>query len=379
MHSWLMSQRDLFAEHKLFDWGLFWLPLALMTFGLVMISSASIDYAALKYHDPWIFTKKHSIYISLSMLVGFAVFIIPVQWWNKCSIVFMFLGLGLLAAVLMPQIGKSVNGSRRWFELGPITIQASEIAKFCFVIFFASFLSRRIEEFRTSWSAFFKLIFILAWFVGLLLAEPDFGSSVVLCISGGAMMFMAGVPIIRFILLSLTGVLGLVIMAVTTPYRWQRLVTFLDPWSEQYSHGYQLVQSLIAFGRGQWFGLGLGNSLQKLFFLPEAHTDFIFAIIAEELGFIGVLVLILCFSLLIWRIFMLAKEASDKKEAFISFVAIGVGTVFAAQIFINMGVASGLLPTKGLTLPFISAGGSSLIISTAFMALLLKMNWEIRK
>jgi cell division protein FtsW len=194
----------------------------------------------------------------------------------------------------------------------------------------------------------------------------------------GAMMFMAGVPIIRFILLSLSGVVGLAMLAVLSPYRWQRLVTFLDPWAEQFSSGYQLVQSLIAFGRGEWFGLGLGNSLQKLFFLPEAHTDFIFAIIAEELGLVGALVVVAAFSALVWRILMLAKHAGDQQKPFIALTAIGAGMMIAAQSFINMGVASGLLPTKGLTLPFISAGGSSLIICGALMAVLLRMNFELR-
>jgi cell division protein FtsW len=192
------------------------------------------------------------------------------------------------------------------------------------------------------------------------------------------MMFMAGVPIIRFILLTLTGVVGLGMLAVISPYRWQRLVTFLDPWAEQFASGYQLVQSLIAFGRGQWSGLGLGNSLQKLFFLPEAHTDFIFAIIAEEFGLLGALGLVVTFSALVWRIFRIAREGSENQQPFIAFSAVGIGVLLAAQAFINMGVASGLLPTKGLTLPFVSSGGSSLIICCCFVALLLRMQMECR-
>ena len=191
-------------------------------------------------------------------------------------------------------------------------------------------------------------------------------------------MFMAGVPIIRFILLTLSGVVGLAMLAVLSPYRWQRLVTFLDPWADQFSSGYQLVQSLIAFGRGEWLGLGLGNSLQKLFFLPEAHTDFIFAIIAEEFGLLGAVSIVAAFCVLVWRIFLIARAASENQRPFIAFCAVGVGVMLAAQAFINMGVASGLLPTKGLTLPFVSAGGSSLIICCCFIALLLRMQVECR-
>ena len=359
------------------DLGLLWLPICLVSFGLVMVASASIDFAAQTYSDPWYFTKRHLIFIVLSVTVGVFVFSVPTQLWNRFSIILLLLGAALLMAVLVPGIGKEVNGARRWFSMGPISVQASEVAKFCFILFFASFLSRRTEEFKTSWSAFFKLIGILGVFVALLLLEPDFGSSVVLCITAGAMMFMAGVPIIRFILLSLSGVISLAMLAVLSPYRWQRLVTFLDPWADQFSSGYQLVQSLIAFGRGEWFGLGLGNSLQKLFFLPEAHTDFIFAIIAEELGLVGAIFVLVAFAALVWRILMMAKLAGAMERPFIAFTAVGVGVMLAAQAFINMGVASGLLPTKGLTLPFISAGGSSLIICCAFMALLLRMNVEL--
>ena len=367
------------ADGKQTDWGLLWIPFLLGSFGVLMVSSASIDFASQTYGDPWFFTKRHLVFLAMSLVIGGFIYQLPSELWNRCSILLLVGGLVLLVAVLVPGLGKSVNGAQRWFAFGPISIQASEVAKFCFVVFFASFLSRRTEEFKTSWSAFFKLIIILALFVILLLCEPDFGTSVVLCISAGAMMFMAGVPIIRFILLALSGVVALGFLAIIQPYRWQRLVTFLDPWDQQFDSGYQLVQSLIAFGRGQWFGLGFGNSLQKLFFLPEAHTDFIFAIIAEELGFVGAVLVVLVFGLLITRIFAMSRLASRRNRPFIAFTAIGVGVMFAAQAFINMGVASGLLPTKGLTLPFISAGGSSLLVCSAFVALLLRMNKELHE
>lgn len=360
------------------DWTLLLVALGLASFGVVMVASASIDFSAVIYKDPWYLVKRHLIFLSLGVVCGFLVYSLPVDLWNRWAILLLLGGVGLLVAVLIPGVGRSVNGAQRWIALGPITVQASEVAKFCFIIFFASFLARRIGEFQTQWSAFFKLIGILGLFVLLLLLEPDFGSAVVLCITAGAMMFMAGVPIIRFILLALSGVVGLAMLAVLSPYRWQRLVTFLDPWADQFSSGYQLVQSLIAFGRGEWLGLGLGNSLQKLFFLPEAHTDFIFAIIAEEFGLFGAVSIVAAFCVLVWRIFLISRAGSENQRPFIAFSAVGIGVMLAAQAFINMGVASGLLPTKGLTLPFVSAGGSSLVISCCLIALLLRMQVECR-
>jgi cell division protein FtsW len=351
--------------------------LALMSFGLVMVLSASIDVAADSHQDPWFFAKRHGIYLVLALVMGMVIFSLPTEIWNRFGIAFLFIGLALLIAVLIPGIGKVFNGSRRWLSIGPITVQASEAAKFCFIVFFASYLARRSAEFRQGWSALFKLSAILVAFVYLLLLEPDFGSSVVLCITAGAMMFMAGIPFFRFLILAALGIAGMVVLAVESSYRWERLNSFLDPWADQFFTGYQLVQSLIAFGRGQWFGLGLGNSLQKLFFLPEAHTDFIFSIIAEEFGLIGALALLACFTVVIWRILALAFLAYKNANFFASYCCVGVAVLFSSQVFINMGVASGLLPTKGLTLPFVSSGGSSLLVCTALAALILRLGWEL--
>jgi cell division protein FtsW len=359
------------------DSTLLFVALGLISFGCVMVLSASIDMAAHTYGDPWYFFKRHLAYVAIACAAGVVVFSIPLEHWERQGRWALLLGLVLLILVLLPGVGKMVNGSRRWIGVGPFTLQASELAKFCFVVFFSSFLARRGDSFRQGWADFFKLLAIIAAFVGLLLLEPDFGSSVVLCMTAGAMMFVAGVPLLRFMALGLLGVVGLAFMAITSPYRWQRLITFLDPWADEFSSGYQLVQSLIAFGRGEWFGLGLGNSLQKLFFLPEAHTDFIFSIVAEEFGLIGALVLVLGFAVLVWRMLMLARQARAQTKPFAGLLAIGVAFLISAQAFINMGVASGLLPTKGLTLPFVSAGGSSLLVSTAFVALMLRVSWEL--
>lgn len=342
------------------DWTLFCLWFALMSIGLIMVSSASVSFAAAVYQDAWFFGKRHLVYIAMGLVLAIIVVCIPMSVWQKYSGHLLLISLFLLVIVLIPGIGKKVNGSQRWLNMGLINIQVSEIAKFCAVIFFASFFARRYQELHFGWQGFLKPLLVVGLFAGLLLLEPDFGATVVLSATVFAMMFIAGVKIMHFLLLIGIGVGSLGLVAILSPYRMQRLVTFLDPWADQFDTGYQLTQSLIGFGRGEWFGLGLGNSLQKLFFLPEAHTDFIFAIIAEEFGLIGALIVIGLFAALIWRIVTIAKENLAAGKMFSALACFGVGTLFALQVFINIGVASGLLPTKGLTLPFISYGGSSL-------------------
>src|SRR5690606_25226364 len=254
----------------------------------------------------------------------------------------------------------------------------SEIAKFAAVIFFASFFARRYQELHFGLQGLLKPLGVLAVIVLLLLLQPDFGSTVVLSATVFAMMFIAGVRLWHFLLLIGLGVGSLGGVAIFSPYRMQRLITFRDPWSDQFNTGYQLTQSLIGFGRGEWFGLGLCNSLQKLLFLPEAHTDFVFAVIAEEFGLVGAVLLLALFSWLILRIFMIAKNNLAVGKAFAAFAAFGVAILFSFQVFINVGVASGLLPTKGLTLPFISYGGSSLLISCILIAFVMRIEWEVR-
>jgi cell division protein FtsW len=361
------------------DWTLPIIVLALAGFGIVMVSSASIDFAAENYGDGWFFAKRHGIYLLLSLLTSALVASVPSAVWQRQAGLLLVAALVLLVVVLLPGVGRTVNGSQRWLSLGPVNLQVSEVAKFALIMFFASFLARKHSEVAAGWGAFAVMIGIIGAAVALLLLEPDFGSAVVICITCGAMMFVGGVRLFRFILLSMVGVAALSAMAVLSPYRWQRLVTFLDPWSDQFSSGYQLVQSLIAFGRGEWFGLGLGNSIQKLFFLPEAHTDFVFAIVAEELGFVGAVALISAFVVLVYKIFSVAHRAQYQGKLFISFVCFGIAVMFGTQAFINMGVATGLLPTKGLTLPLISYGGSSLVVTSALLAVVMRMDWELRR
>jgi len=358
------------------DRGLLAAVAALVSIGLIMVTSSSLDFADAVYGDAWYFAKKQFIYLSLGVVGGLVVASVPTPIWERYSGLLLLLAIVFLVAVLIPGIGKMVNGSRRWLYVGPVSVQASELAKFCLIVYFASYLSRKNHEIRFQWGGFFKMIAVIALVVFLLLLEPDFGSAVVICFTLGAMMFVAGVPLLRFLLLALSGVAMLSAMAVLSPYRWKRLVAFMDPWSQQFDGGYQLVQSLIAFGRGEWLGMGLGNSIQKLFFLPEAHTDFVFAIYAEEFGLVGAFLLILLFGFFVWKLIILSRLAFSRKKLFSCYLVFGIAMMIAIQAFINMGVASGLLPTKGLTLPFISYGGSSLLIACALVALIFRVSWE---
>jgi cell division protein FtsW len=279
--------------------------------------------------------------------------------------------------VLIPGIGRSVNGARRWIGFGGVSLQISELAKLALIVFIAAYLQRNQVRLREQWQGFARPMGILAVVVGLLILEPDFGSSVVISATILGMLFLAGVRLWQFAALLAAGGAGLALLVVVAPYRMQRWQTFLDPWAEQYNGGYQLTQSLIAFGRGEWIGVGLGNSVQKLSYLPEAHTDFVFAILAEEFGLLGVCVVFGLFAVLIARIFVIARQAVARQNWFGAYVALGIGILIAGQAFINVGVTSGLLPTKGLTLPFVSYGGSSLLVCSAMVALVLRIGVDM--
>ncbi|MEX2961306.1 putative lipid II flippase FtsW [Microbulbifer sp. TYP-18] len=350
--------------------------LALASIGIVMVASASIAFAADVYGDPWFFLKRHLIFLSLGIAVAAIVSQIPLSVWSRLSWPLLFFSCLLLLLVLIPGIGREVNGSRRWLMFGPVTVQPAEVAKFCMLIFFASFLTRRNQRLR-HWSSFMVPVVILAWVAALLLLQPDFGSVVVISGTALAMVFLAGARLPHTFALVGLAAGALVVMALVSPYRLQRLTTFLDPWGDQFASGYQLTQSLIAFGRGEWFGVGLGNSVQKLFYLPEAHTDFIFAILSEEWGLAGGLLVISLFALLTWSLLRLVRSALDRGEIFPALLAFGIAVLLASQAFVNMGVASGLLPTKGLTLPFVSSGGSSLVVCCALFALALRVQMEV--
>ncbi|ODS24972.1 cell division protein FtsW [Candidatus Endobugula sertula] len=349
----------------------------LLSVGLVIVASASMDVAAVRYKDPWFFVKRHLVYIAIALFFSVIVLSIPTLFWRQYGWLLFFVACVLLLVVLIPGVGKRVNGSQRWLQLGSITVQISELVKFCGIIFFASYLSNSQYFLQTQWQELFKPLLMLVLLMWLLLLEPDFGGAVVLGVTVGSMLFLAGAKLWQCLLLLLSGIGIMGSLAVFTPYRMERLVSFLDPWEDPFDGGYQLTQSLIAFGRGEWFGLGMGNSIQKLRYLPEPHTDFIFAIFVEEYGFIGVLILLSLFVLLIVTIVSIAKKALLRNDVFSALAVFGVSTLITFQVIINIGVASGSFPTKGLTLPFISYGGSSLIITCLLVALVLRIEYDL--
>ncbi len=363
------------------DLRLIGLWLALLSIGLVMVASSSIAFAAANpaYLDGWYFVKRHLVFLLMSAAAATVILVTPVQTWQRLAPVLLTLALLLLVAVLIPGVGKRVNGAQRWIDFGFFAVQISEVAKFAVITFFAAYFAERPVTVAGSGREFLRLMAILGAVLALLVAEPDFGSAVIIAATVIAMMFIAGIKLRYFIPLVLLASALLGALAVFSPYRMQRLIAFLDPWADQFNSGYQLTQSLIAFGRGEWLGVGLGNSLQKLFYLPEAHTDFVFSILAEELGLMGGLLVLGAFALLIERMWRLAKLSVARGQLFAAHICYACAVLFALQVFVNVGMAAGLLPTKGLTLPFISYGGSSLIVSCALMALVVRVDLEMRE
>lgn len=350
---------------------------ALASLGLVVVASASISYADHYYGDGFYFFKRHLVFLALALAGGALVLCIPSRLWSRYSHLLLLAAILLLVLVLIPGIGREVNGSRRWLPLGAINLQVAEVAKFALVVFMAAYLQRHQVAMRQQWQGFARPMAVLVLVGLLLMMQPDFGSAVVIAGAVLAMLFLAGAKLWVFVSLLGVGVGALTLLAVTSPYRLQRLGAFLDPWADQFNTGYQLTQSLIAFGRGEWFGVGLGNSIQKLFYLPEAHTDFVFAIFAEEFGLVGVVTVVALFALMVQRIFSVARRAVRRQDWFAAYAAFGIGILLAGQAFINIGVTSGLLPTKGLTLPFVSYGGSSLLVCCAMVALVLRISAEM--
>ena len=349
----------------------------LLAIGLVMISSASMDYASQRYDDPFYHTRRHAIYLIIALIAGFIASKVSVELWQRSDKYLLLLSFIILTLIIIPGVGVTANNATRWLAIGPLTLQGSEVAKLGVIVYLGSYLVRQNDLVRSKWSGFLNPMAIMMAMVVLLIKEPDFGAVVVLMSAALGMLFLGGVRLWQFII-TLVGVGGLcVVLVMSSQYRMQRLYSYLDPWSDQFGDGYQLTQALIAFGRGEWFGLGLGDSIQKLFYLPEAHTDFIFAILAEELGFIGCLLVLSIYVVLIGRILFIARKAESMSQSFSAYVAYGVSIVFSAQLFINVGVNIGLLPTKGLTLPFLSYGGSSLLVSCVLIGLVLRIHQEL--
>lgn len=356
-----------------FDSYLFNSALVLLLLGLVMVFSTTIPFAV-KTGDPFFYFWRQSSFALIGVLSCVALFQIPIQTWEKWSISLLFIGILLLIATLI--IGHEVKGSVRWLSFGKFSLQPSEFMKIFIVLFMAGYLIRRNAEVKESISGFIKPMIILVVISLLLLLEPDYGATVVLFGTVLGMLFLGGVPARQFVLwLALVGAVLFVVLLIS-PYRLHRLMAFVDPWSDPFNKGFQLTQSLIAIGRGGWFGVGLGASIQKLDYLPETHTDFIFAILAEELGLIGSLTVIFLYGIIIWRSFVIAQIAVQLQHNYAAWLSYGLGLTLAVQVAINLGVNMGLLPTKGLTLPLMSYGGSSLLASLLMIMLLLRIDFE---
>ena len=351
--------------------------LALLMGGFVILASASISISDNATSNPFFYVQRQLLAAAIGAAAGFVCLFIPMQVWRSLGPLVLFVGFALLVVVLVPGVGHEVNGSTRWVRVGMMNLQVSEPARLCFLMYLAGYLVRRNKELREGFIGFMRPMMVLSIACVLLLAEPDFGAAVVLLATAMVMMFVAGARIRDFLIFLLVAVAALAALAVLSPYRMKRITGFLDPWADPFNSGFQLTQSLIAIGRGEWFGVGLGDSVQKLFYLPEAHTDFVFAVYAEEFGLLGSLVMIALFLALLWRVFKLAMRAADAERFFEAYIAIGLGTWLGVQAFINIGVNMGLLPTKGLTLPLISYGRSSLIITMICISLLLRIHHEL--
>ena len=348
------------------------LALSIVLLGLIMVTSASISIASREGGFPLAYLQRQFVLTACGLACGAVLFCIRPEFIEKNSTVLLTLAVALLVMVLVPGLGHVVNGSRRWIRFAGFNVQASEVVRVLALLYVASYAVRRETELRTTFAGLMKPLGVLLVLAVLLLMEPDFGAAAVLVVTGFGLLFLAGARL-RWVLALTLGLASLGAMAVMlAPYRMRRLMTFLDPWADPFNSGFQLTQSLIAIGRGEWFGVGLGASVQKLFYLPEAHTDFLFAVLAEELGLVGVAVTLALFLALVWRVFYIARVAADAGLKFQAYVASAFGLWLGIQAFINIGVNMGALPTKGLTLPLMSYGRSSLIVTLAWFGLVMR-------
>ena len=367
-------------ERMPFAWDFVTLGLvtSLLLIGLVMVTSASMSIAAKDLGNPFYYLERQFIFGLVGVLFALLITRVPTELWDKYSLALLCFGLLLLFLVLMPGIGATVNGARRWLRIGPVNFQVSELAKVLVLTWVCSYCVRKRTELESTLPGLAKPVGTLTVAAFLLLCEPDFGATTVLFATGFAVLFVAGARLRYVVLLVSAAGLAFAVLALTSAYRLKRLTGFLHPWDDPFKGGFQLTQSLIAIGRGSWFGVGLGSSIQKLFYLPEAHTDFVFAVLAEELGLIGVLGVIALFMALVWRAFGIARMASQAGMRFQSYVALAFGVWLGLQALVNIGVNMGVLPTKGLTLPLLSYGRSSLLVSLAWLGVLLRIYHEVK-
>ncbi len=352
--------------------------IALVVLGTVMVSSASISVADRDMGEPLFFLSRHLGGLLVGCLVALTVILIPIDVWFRLNWLLLLGSMTLLIVVLLPGFGHTVNGSTRWLDIGPLTLQSSEPARLCLLLYLASYVVRHQKELGTSLLGFLKPMLVVTLACVLLLAEPDFGAAVVLTVTSMGLLFVGGARLRDFALSFLVALVALSTLALSSSYRVQRLTAFLDPWADPYASGFQLTQSLIAIGRGGWLGVGLGDSVQKLFYLPEAHTDFVFAVMAEELGFVGVTLAVFLFGVIVFRAVALGPRAAALGMPFHGLVSTGLAMTLGLQALINMGVNTGLLPTKGLTLPLISYGRTSAVVTLLSLGLLIRIQHEVQ-
>ncbi len=363
------------------DMTLFWSVALLLSLGLVMVYSSSIAMSEAEKMTGYrmhYFLMRHAIYLGIGVVAAFVTFQIPIALWQRMSLPLFIIGVILLILVLIPGIGIKVNGSRRWLSLGIVTMQPSELMKLIVVLYAADYTVRKAAFMHDFKKGFLPMLAVMVLTGAMLLLEPDYGALVVITAIAVAILFLGGLNWRVFAGLIVLLAVAFVALIIFIPYRLQRMVGFIDPWADAFGKGYQLSHSLIAFGRGEWLGVGLGGSVEKLFYLPEAHTDFLLAVIAEELGFAGVAVVLLLFIVFIYRVFAVGREAMMREKYFAALVAQGIGAWLSVQAFINMGVNMGVLPTKGLTLPFLSYGGTGIVVNCIAVAVLLRIDAENR-
>jgi cell division protein FtsW len=371
---WLLAESS--RSMATFDRTYVLLAISMYTIGLVMVASSSMPVAERLFNDPFHFVERHLIYICLSLGVAVVTMSIPMSMWQKHSGHLLLLGIFLLVIVLI--IGRTVNGSTRWIVVGPITIQAAEPAKLFFFCYLSAYLVRRRDEVMENVKGFAKPLIVFGVLGGLLLMQPDLGTIIVMFVTTFGLLFLAGAKLWQFVCVSGVGISLLSALAYFSPYRWARVTGFLDPWQDPFGSGYQLTQSLMAYGRGEVLGQGLGNSIQKLEYLPEAHTDFVMAVVAEEFGFVGISVILLLSMFLVIKALLLGRVAVKKEKYFEGFFAYAIGIWISFQAAVNVGASAGIVPTKGLTMPLLSYGGSSMIIMTMAVVILMRIDHEIR-
>ncbi|HGO5814649.1 TPA: putative lipid II flippase FtsW [Mannheimia haemolytica] len=363
-------------SNSLYDRTLIWLFLGLLVIGFVMVTSASIPVSTRLNDDPFYFAIRDGLYIIASIIFCYIFVQIPVEKWEKHNLALFFISIGFLIAVLI--FGRSINGAVRWIPLGILNFQPAELAKLAVICYFASFYVRKYDEIRKEKASFWRPAVILFVFGFLLILQPDLGSTFVLFVLTFSMLFIVGAKIMQFMFLGVVGIVLFAVLVLTSEYRLKRVTSFMDPFADAYGDGFQLSNSQMAFGQGKFWGQGLGNSVQKLEYLPEAHTDFVMAVVGEEFGFFGILCIVLLLILLTVRALKISKESLILEERFKGYMAFGIAIWIFLQGFVNLGVASGLLPTKGLTFPLISYGGSSLVIMSIAIAVLLRIDHENR-